>query len=606
MTAEGVLAAQEDLKKEEAEQNRLALRISERDRLDDQTRQLLAEASAPGASDATVLSSGRKAAIHLAKVGDPWTRTTAERALVGNVEDMRAYLSTGRLVAADEDDRARVQHLGSSGKSAVKAAADAALNGTPENVREFLRTRQYQGKSEDARIEAVRLGQTGGPALKAAARAALEGTEAELIEFIENGQQVAAAQDDRIKIVQIRSAGGAEVKAAAQVALSGPRSYQRYFLSMGQFKAQRRDQETATHIERVRGYVAEAAQIAATARQNAAEAARVAAIARQAADDAARYANEAQASANQAAEHAKTAAAAAQAAQTSANQAAASARTARNAAASARASAQAAEASAAEADRSATRARSYADEASRSAEAAKNSALAAGKSQEEAAAAAKAANDHAITRQRAEDAAKPGGNGDQWRWNEPDPASSPLRPGNIANGNNDLAMAMALAGGGTCKPAFKQMICFNTKTLNGRPMTVGDYLLYPWSEADLNGALNAEAAKRKELYDKGINADVYGPDLLRHEAVHSDQWQNNTPETFLSQYWAGTGWSWFTTPDGDDGVENPWEKEANLYHGGYLEFDNRKKLPNESYIAPGPCGLKKCAGWEEKKDGPVS
>ena len=53
------------------------------------------------------------------------------------------------------------------------------------------------------------------------------------------------------------------------------------------------------------------------------------------------------------------------------------------------------------------------------------------------------------------------------------------------------------------------MICFNTKTLNGRPMTVGDYLLYPWSEADLNGALNAEAAKRKELYDKGINADVY-------------------------------------------------------------------------------------------------
>jgi hypothetical protein len=148
---------------------------------------------------------------------------------------------------------------------------------------------------------------------------------------------------------------------------------------------------------------------------------------------------------------------------------------------------------------------------------------------------------------------------------------SPLRAGNIKNGNNSLALAAVGLWGGSCVPAAKQMICYNVDTPNGRPMTVGDYLLYPGSQGDLTQELEEEANIRADMRARGIDASTYGPDLLEHEARHSDQWQHFNPAAFLTLYFAGTALSYLIT--GTDGDANPWEIGANPYKGRYWEYD---------------------------------
>lgn len=111
------------------------------------------------------------------------------------------------------------------------------------------------------------------------------------------------------------------------------------------------------------------------------------------------------------------------------------------------------------------------------------------------------------------------------------------------------------------------MICYNVNTPTGRPMTVGDYLLYPGSHSNLVAKLEREAEERDDLRSRGIDASTYGPNLLEHEARHSDQWQHFLPTQFLTLHFSGTAFSYLVT--GTDGDANPWEIEANPYMGGY-------------------------------------
>jgi hypothetical protein len=74
---------------------------------------------------------------------------------------------------------------------------------------------------------------------------------------------------------------------------------------------------------------------------------------------------------------------------------------------------------------------------------------------------------------------------------------TPTRPGN--EDNNKLARLAISQWGGDCLTPAKQIICVNSHTRNGRPMTVGDYLLYPKSWDGLTKDLENEAKQRAML-----------------------------------------------------------------------------------------------------------
>jgi Short repeats of unknown function len=73
-------------------------------------------------------------------------RREAEKALDGTVDDMRAFLKTGRRLAQAEDDRVAIfRILARPGISdALRAAAEKAVDGTPEEMRYFLEVGQYE------------------------------------------------------------------------------------------------------------------------------------------------------------------------------------------------------------------------------------------------------------------------------------------------------------------------------------------------------------------------------------------------------------------------------------------------------------------------------
>lgn len=283
----GVAAAEEAKREYDNRPVEPAWDDPESTRVDQRTWQLLDEAAAPDASPAAAADKGRRAAVKLIHTGVPWSREMAYAALAGTDEEVRVYVSALRLLAADEDDRTRVRHLAdSTPKPEFKTAAEGVLRSDSGAVRQFLVTQHYEGKYQDDRVKIAQFIETGGSATRAAGARALEGTEADQHAFIRTGQHVTRQQDKRVAVAELLHAGGPEVKSAATIALAGPPSYVTEFLEVGRYKAARLDHDTATHVARVRGLVADAANIAATAQANAAEAQCVAAIARNAAAEA--------------------------------------------------------------------------------------------------------------------------------------------------------------------------------------------------------------------------------------------------------------------------------------------------------------------------------
>ncbi|WP_370941973.1 polymorphic toxin-type HINT domain-containing protein [Amycolatopsis sp. cg5] len=397
---EGVAAAE----KVKAElEHKAAWDAAEATRIDQETQLLLEKAAAPDADTATLLANGRQAALRLRTTGGPWTQAAAELVLAGGEVEMLDYLQTGRIEAAEEDDRARVRYVADNTTvDKQREAAQDAYLGDGVELREFLKTQYYEGKVVDDRKKVGQIMAKGGPATQRAGQKALEGTPADVDQFLAVGQYDAAEQDDRIKIGQLISTGGPEVQAAAQIALAGPPAYAREFVQSGQFKAAQRDQLTASHVAGVRRLVADASRIAATARANAEEAFRVAADAADAADEARMWAEKARQSANEAATYAQQAKQSAADAQASADRAAESAKTARSAADAAERDAEAASLSATRATTSASQAKASASDAARSAQAARASEAAAGRDAAMAYDEAAAAHDIALAKYQAE------------------------------------------------------------------------------------------------------------------------------------------------------------------------------------------------------------
>ncbi|WP_343949407.1 RHS repeat-associated core domain-containing protein [Nonomuraea longicatena] len=154
-----------------------------------------------------------------------------------------------------------------------------------------------------------------------------------------------------------------------------------------------------------------------------------------------------------------------------------------------------------------------------------------------------------------------------------DLATNPFHVRNNLNGANAMAAGYAMTMSDSCERHARQFVCFGGSPGGNQSMTVGDVHFYPYSKREFEEDLVAEKNKREEiarvLGPKG--AEKYGPDLERHEAVHSRQWARYRKATdFIAAYGAATAASKLKT--GDVAAGNPFEQEAGLYWGQYLRW----------------------------------
>ncbi|MFG1764909.1 fibronectin type III domain-containing protein [Micromonospora parva] len=149
-------------------------------------------------------------------------------------------------------------------------------------------------------------------------------------------------------------------------------------------------------------------------------------------------------------------------------------------------------------------------------------------------------------------------------------SSTTIRIGNIRNGSNAAAGLWALGFGTPCYKDALQTVCVGHSPGGAQPMTVGDYLHYPKDLAGFRGHLQREALARTCLLEtRGRSTAVnQGPDLMRHEAVHSDQWTRfPTVDAYRNAYGIASTGSWLLYGNAWEG--NWFEMNANTYHGGY-------------------------------------
>jgi fibronectin type 3 domain-containing protein len=148
------------------------------------------------------------------------------------------------------------------------------------------------------------------------------------------------------------------------------------------------------------------------------------------------------------------------------------------------------------------------------------------------------------------------------------------RKRNIFNGSNTYAGLWALARGMRCVPDYQQTVCFGAGPGAGdHPMTIGDYLFYPHSQTVLEDTVarnTRDTAQMRMDYGWSIS-DSRGPNLLRHEAVHSEQYADSlTVANFFKAYAGATAAS--IAAGKGPACANYLEVRANLWWGEYMHY----------------------------------
>lgn len=155
--------------------------------------------------------------------------------------------------------------------------------------------------------------------------------------------------------------------------------------------------------------------------------------------------------------------------------------------------------------------------------------------------------------------------------------TDPFHKMNVANGANILAHDYATFSD-SCTKRAAQYLCFGGSPGGDQSMTVGDVHFFPGNKSAFTHKLKGEKEKRAEIEaaEGPEAARKYGPDLERHEAVHSRQWASYPrAELFIANYSIASGKSWWNQPDGDPANGNRFEIGANLYWGGYKKPEER-------------------------------
>ncbi|MCC5575898.1 RHS repeat-associated core domain-containing protein [Microtetraspora sp. AC03309] len=147
----------------------------------------------------------------------------------------------------------------------------------------------------------------------------------------------------------------------------------------------------------------------------------------------------------------------------------------------------------------------------------------------------------------------------------------PFHWGNNINGANALALTYHTAlGNGSCDRRSQQYVCYGGSPGGDQPMTVGDVHFYPYSKKEFQNRLREEKQDRDDIAKVAGRkvADQYGPNLEKHEAVHSEQWSRFRNATeYIVAYGTQSAYSKLTV--GDPAGGNSFEMEANLWWGSY-------------------------------------
>lgn len=149
----------------------------------------------------------------------------------------------------------------------------------------------------------------------------------------------------------------------------------------------------------------------------------------------------------------------------------------------------------------------------------------------------------------------------------------PFHWNNNFNGANALALTYEIFASEGCEKRALQYVCYGGSPGGDQPMTVGDVHFYPHSKKEFESRLRDEKQTRDDIARVAgrETADKYGPNLEKHEAVHSEQWARFRDATqFIAAYAGATMYSQRTT--GSKVAANEFEVGANLWWGGYVEW----------------------------------
>ncbi|OEJ22301.1 hypothetical protein BGK67_32555 [Streptomyces subrutilus] len=150
--------------------------------------------------------------------------------------------------------------------------------------------------------------------------------------------------------------------------------------------------------------------------------------------------------------------------------------------------------------------------------------------------------------------------------------TNPYNAGNAVNGANELAAGYA-ALASSCSMRAEQYVCFGHSPAGDQPITVGDVHFYPGNRKLFADRLKTESLTRDRIAEIAgeETAEKFGPDLERHEAVHSRQWAaTSNAKDFAVGYLAEAGTSAYKV--GTPSHANRFELDANLWWGGYLNW----------------------------------
>ncbi len=207
---------------------------------------LVSAAPAAAEEPGTPPLSDRQRVLESWKSGGPAAKSAAGSALLGNDEQLRAYLAEGQKVADELDLREAALKLATEAGPGLSEAARNALNGTPEQLATFMKDGWKAPLADDQRVEAARITEGGGPGTRAAGDQAMRGTLDDIKAFLTEGQYRQRDDDARVRVAQIEAAGGPATKRAAGEALKGSIDDVRDFLTYGQHITRAQDQEHAT------------------------------------------------------------------------------------------------------------------------------------------------------------------------------------------------------------------------------------------------------------------------------------------------------------------------------------------------------------------------
>ncbi|MFG2908635.1 ALF repeat-containing protein [Kitasatospora sp. NPDC048286] len=137
--------------------------------------------------------------VQLMDAGGRAVREAASKALDARTDEaVEAFLNEGFAKAQFEDDRVDILRVIADKESSsyTVAAAQKAMDGNAEAARHFMTVELPRLRASDNRVKVSQIIETGGPAVRKAALVAFDGNDADITAFLKEGWAKARAEDE--------------------------------------------------------------------------------------------------------------------------------------------------------------------------------------------------------------------------------------------------------------------------------------------------------------------------------------------------------------------------------------------------------------------------